>query len=400
MNRIKKIIGLLISKIAIIKKNRIIFMSYNGAYNDSPKYIFEEMMNNQKVECVWLVNNKNVSLLPPNTKYAIIDTLKAHYYIGSAAIIVDNNYGTKCVKLESNKLFSKIAFNIDKKIRFKKKQKTYSTWHGTPLKKMGVDQLNSKIVDFECKNMTMLFGNKYTLKIMKHLCFDRINTKLIGTPRNDILFINDRKKIDNYKKKLELPIDKKIILFAPSFRTDSNKIDNIDRSGLNQINSLDFDKLFKSLNKKFGGEWIFVCRFHYHVSNNIDWNSIEKKYKGMIINGNKYSEMSEYLLCSDILISDTSSCLFDFSVTNRPSFIYFPDYEYYSKIERGLYLDVNELPFPFSTDNEQFIKTIDCFDYDKYYKEINKMKSELEFEEDGNATKKITEYILEENNLL
>ena len=129
---------------------------------------------------------------------------------------------------------------------------------------MGRDQVNSKeIYDFSCPNTTMFVNDKHTYEIMDHINFEKINMKLIGTPRNDILYKNDINTINELKLKLNLPVDKKIVMFVPTFRSDNGNFEkNVEKSGLNQLKDIDWKKLFDTLNDKFGGEWIFLCRFH------------------------------------------------------------------------------------------------------------------------------------------
>ena len=79
--------------------------------------------------------------------------------------------------------------------------------------------------------------------------------KLLGTPRNDILFSHDE---INMKKQLNLPNSKRIILFAPTFRNDGKDVEgkNLNRSGINQLNMIDIERLFRLLHDKFGGDWV------------------------------------------------------------------------------------------------------------------------------------------------
>lgn len=401
MNKIMFIFQAIIRKISPIKKNRVVFTSFAGHYSDSPKNIFNKMYEkNHKLEYIWLVDKKNSANIPKFAKTIEFGTLKAAYYSGSAHILIDNVYGYKYCELKSNSFIAKVVFKIFGWLNTKKNQYLYSTWHGTPLKKIGRDQKNLTVIDNKCKNTIMILGDNHTVKIMKNLLYNRIECKLIGCPRNDILYSDNDNK-NEIKEKIDLPLNKKIILFAPTFRSGTGeKNKDIARSGINQINEMNFDLLFSTLNKRFNGDWVLVCRFHYHVANLINWEEIEKKYNGTIINGNKSDDMSEYLACADILVSDLSSCLLDFMVTNRPAFSYFPDYDYYANEERGLYYPLEKLPFPFSKDFEGFISNIQNFDENKYKKRIKEIEKEFGFELSPNATEKVVDYILKDRNLL
>lgn len=54
----------------------------------------------------------------------------------------------------------------------------------------------------------MVLGSKFSLDMMQHLTFDKIKMKLLGYPRNDILYNQDQKFINSMKRRLGLPLDK------------------------------------------------------------------------------------------------------------------------------------------------------------------------------------------------
>lgn len=401
MKLIKKCIGLLLRKILPIKKKRIVFTSFSGHYNDNPKYIFEQMyLINNKLDYYWLVKKEYKNEVPKCANVAEIDTIKANYIYGSSHFIVDNNEGYRLNNLKDKRIISKITYIFRSFLYNKRNQRLYSTWHGTPLKKIGKDAVNANVIDCSCNNTEFILGDEYTLNIIDNLHFNKVDCKLIGCPRNDILH-SDVAKVISIKKKLRLPLDKKIILFAPTFRTgDSEKNKDIERSGINQLQQINFEKLFKALKSKFGDDWVFIGRFHYHVEKMINWVDLKQKYGDKIINGNFGDDMAEYLACTDILLTDASSCMFDFMITNKPVFLFFPDFEHYLNLERGLYCDIKKLPFPFSKDFNILIKNIKDFDIVKYKKGVEKLEKEMNVIIDNNSSKKIAEYILKENNLL
>lgn len=401
MNKIKFIFRAILRKIFPIKNNRIVFTSYGGHYNDSSKYIFEQMYKmNPNLDYIWLVNDKYFDDVPKYVKKVKYGSLKADFYYGTSHIIIDNVHSFKSNYLISNTFFNKIQFMFMSFLCSKNNQLLYTTWHGTPLKKIGCDQVDSNIIDCSCPNTTFLLGDEHTLKILERIHFNKVESKLIGCPRNDILHC-DNVKIKEIKKKLNLPIDKKLVLFAPTFRSNGS-IENKDlnRSGVNQLNEIDFNLLFKTLNNKFGDDWAFIGRFHYHVEKMINWVELKNKYGDKIINGNFGDDMAQYLACTDVLITDASSCMFDFMITKKPIFLFFPDYDHYLNVERGLYYDIEKLPFPFSKDFNGLIENIKKFDNNSYEKNVEKLEKEFNVVIDSNSSKKVAEYILKENNLL
>lgn len=399
LNRIKNFAELAVIKILPVRRNRFVFSSFDGHYSDSPKKISEVLhQRDSNVEQVWLINEKYSNNVPDYAKAIRINSFKALFYRGTAEVLIDNVYGNKGTVLAGDSKVRKTVFKLETFLRNKKKQKLYTTWHGTPLKRMGRHIFGSKEIDFTCTNGTMILENQYTIDIMKYLTFDKMRMLLMGCPRNDALVKIKSDEVERAKEVTGLPKEKKIILYAPTFRSDGDGVSdkNIYRSGINQLNDIDFDKLFKVLSEKFGGEWVFVSRFHYHVEKMVDWEELERKYPNQIINGNTHDDMSDYLLCSDVLITDASSCMFDFSLARKPSFLLFPDLDYYKNEERGFYCELETLPFSVSKDVDGLLENIKNFDAQNFNKDVDKMFNELGYIQDGKSTEKIVDLILEE----
>ena len=111
-----------------------------------------------------------------------------------------------------------------------------------------------------------------------------------------------------------------------------------------------------------------------------------------------YDDMQELLRASDILITDFSSSMFDFSIMNKVCILYASDFDEYLKNERKLYFDVKkELPFPVATNNLELKKVIENFNDTLYHENIEIFNKKLGIFEDGNASKKIVDLILELN---
>ncbi|MBQ3553330.1 MAG: CDP-glycerol glycerophosphotransferase family protein [Clostridia bacterium] len=382
------------------RKDMWVFTSFSGQYSDSPKYLSIKLHEiSPDIKIFWLVKRENIKLLPEYVVGVDIDSGNALTIRGKARVIIDNVYGDREHTFRNNSLRYRLrtaVFNFFIRI---KKQKVYTTWHGTPLKRIGRDQVRNICIDFTCPKTEMILGNEFTLNIMKHLTFNRIDMKLLGTPRNDLLFRSLENKM-LYKNKLELPIDKKVFLYAPTFRNDGLDVSdkNVLRSGINQLCEIDFDKLFDVLSKKFSGEWVLVCRFHYHVSEMVDWDELERKYNGKVINGNLHNDMAEYLVCADALLTDASSCMFDFALTERPCFLYFPDLDNYRDNERGFYLNVEELPFSVAKTFDALVDDIVSFDSDIYRRSVSNMIQKLKCVDDHQSSERIVKYILEDQN--
>ena len=389
---IKNLVYALVAKLTPLKRDTWVFSSFNGNYSDSPRAISEELHKQEpSARIVWVA--KPTADLPDYVERVAPNTLQAECAKRSANILIDNVWADMGFSSDSDN--SKFAKKMKMMLRLRKKkgQRAYTTWHGLPLKQIGRDQIGNQYTTFLCNKLTMFVNSAYEEKIMRHVSFEKVNMIRLGMPRNDALF--DAQRGLEIKNKLTISPDKKIILFAPTFRNDGKDVTgkNIQRSGLDQMNELNLDAMFQALSDKFGGEWVFICRFHYFVSSMVNWEELDRKYPGKFINGNVLPDMADYLACTDILITDASSCMFDFALTKKPCFIYFPDLENYQNKERGFYVPIESLPFPVSTSSDEFVRSIRNFDNSKYESEVNKMIDEFEFVDDGKAAERIIEYI-------
>ena len=394
MNNILKLIAY---KYARINKKQWLFYSHNGGYSDNTKALSDAVHKlYPDVEIVWAANQNAKKAIPGYARCVNYDSKAFDFEYSKSKVIIDNVYAGSAEYLIEND----ITGNLKKTIKLwlkRKNQKTYGLWHGSPLKKMGRDQYgNDDVSGFVCNDLTVITGDKHTANVLNHLTFNKLDCKVLGFARNDVLFL----KYDSalLKQRLGLPTDKKVLLYAPTFRNDGKDCEdkNVRRSGVNQINVLDVEKILSACSNKFGGEWVFVCRFHYHVSCQVDWPSISKKFDGTVYNGNMSDDMADYLQVADILLTDYSSAMFDFSLTEKPCFLYADDLENYQNKERGFYFKIYDLPYSLAQNQDELINSIVEFDWEIYKKDVQKMLESLGNCDDGKSSERIARYIYED----
>ena len=206
----------------------------------------------------------------------------------------------------------------------------------------------------------------------------------IGHPRNDMLF-NKNNEFEIYNKKVKerynIDKDAKIAIYAPTFR-DNYSFDSYD---------LDYSKLKSALEKRFGGKWVILVRFHFRLRN----LEIPKKYVNHVINATDYNDMQELLCACDLGITDYSSWMCDYVLTKRPGFLYASDIKNYENDERGFCYPLGSTPFGLAENNDELYNKIINFDEKKYLKEVDKFLKRLGCYEKGNASKKVVEKIEE-----
>ena len=165
----------------------------------------------------------------------------------------------------------------------------------------------------------------------------------------------------------------------PSFR-DTLNLDAYD---------LDYDSVLGSFEKKFGGEWVFATRFH---TTNLKKPEKIMKQRAALCELSYYSDSQEVLMAADAIISDYSSCMFDFMMTKRPCFIYANDIQEYNT-ERGFYYPLGKTPFPIAKNNKEMVQNILSFDLEKYKLACEEFINQKEVVDDGKASKRAVEII-------
>ncbi|MBO5489726.1 MAG: CDP-glycerol glycerophosphotransferase family protein, partial [Eubacterium sp.] len=184
--------------------------------------------------------------------------------------------------------------------------------------------------------------------------------------------------IVRHKKNLGLPLDKKIILYAPTWRDDEFSAD--DKYEFRP--QISFEKLQEELKD----DYVLIVKYHYLIMDAVDWTP----YKGFIYHFDQSRDIAELFLVSDLLITDYSSVMFDYSILRRPMFFFAYDFYKYKNELRGFYFSYRkEMPGPISATTEELIRDIREYDaslyeerYDKFCKKYNEI-------DDGNASKHV-----------
>lgn len=365
---IKNIVILLIrtfliicSSIIEIKNNRIFVSSFAGkSFNCNPYYIVKYLINNEYNGEI-IVQKNNGDICFNDIKVVRKHSLLYYYYFFSSKILITND-------------------SFPSYMPKKKSQYLINTWHGgATYKTLTAKSLNMKIwykflylnTDYflsSCRNFTKVISKDLFVTSEKFLSS--------GTPRNDIFFWKE--KIENANKKIRekysLSNDECIILYAPTWRDDNRKI-------INEISEFDtLNKISKILNKKIK----LLIRAHYNTKN--------LKVSNNSINVTDYPDMQELLCAADILITDYSSCMWDFSFMYKPCFIYATDVERY-KQDRDFYTPMSKWPFPIATNTDELINNILNFDQKEYVKKVKQHHKDLGSFEDGHACERVCRLI-------
>ena len=152
-----------------------------------------------------------------------------------------------------------------------------------------------------------------------------------------------------------------------------------------------FEKEINKQKTKKLKDYVVLVRLHPLIENKID----KSLFSDNFINVCSYPDVTDLLLISDLLISDYSNVIYEYSLLNRPIILYAYDLESYEK-ERGFYIDYNSLPGIIVKDEKSLYETLRQEKYldEKYKTKLNKFNDKYNKNNDGTVTKRIVDLIV------
>ena len=368
-----------------VDKKLFVFECFQGKnVSDSPMAIYVELLklsndykfiwvldkNSDKLESN-LLNNKNTRIVYYGTKEYDDAYASAGYWI------------TNC----------RLPFRLKKK----KEQKYIQCWHGTPLKKLGLDIEHGTYLTASKKGMRYSYqvdSERYDhfISPSKYAsdCFCSafgISHNVIiecGYPRNDVLISSSANliKINKIKKSLGISSDKTVILYAPTWR---------DMQFSNTTQSYYFNNPLEDpdFSVSFDESYVFLFRGHY-------FSESQNKHS-RFIDVSDYNDINDLYLISDILITDYSSVYFDYALLNRPILFFMYDREHYENENRGFYIDVDsQLPGPIYETLDALVLGVKNVSAQVSHREFNNVFNPYE---DGESAKRVIKTFLVEEEL-
>lgn len=301
-------------------KERVCFYSIrgDGKLLDNAKSVYDKL-NCDKIIVAHMLPHSHM-LIP-----------KIYFYLLTSKVIVTDDY-----------------LKYFRYIRLRKKQKVVQIWHACgAFKKFGLDAPLKMSVEMEKKThsrydavcVSSVDVKKYyasAFGIEEEKVFDT------GVARTDLLFDKEfKEKIRaGLTKKYEYLANKKIYLFAPTFREKNGKYYHFDL----QIN-------FGLLSKELKDDEVFVLKRHPVMKEkyfeNCDYHNIFDLSDESVL---------ELTSICDTLITDYSSVIFEAVLMRKKIVFYCPDYNLY---DRDFYIRYPEdLPGEIVTKDEDLLKTI------------------------------------------
>lgn len=352
-----------------VDNKTILFNCFGGKkFDDSPRAIYEYILSNSKYDdykIYWAFDDINKYTLTRGFKLKN-NSIKFFYIALKAKYWITNS-------------------SMERGLRFKNKKTFYiNTWHGTTIKKLGKDQ-KSNAFCFKVTEPDIYFAQStYDVDIFSSAFeLDKKKIVLVGLPRNDELvkclsMSNDCNEITDIRLKLKIPDGKKVILYMPTYREfDKDKDGNYIKP------PIDINKW----RQKLCNNYVLLFRAHYETT-----SVLGIRFDDFFYDVSDYEHLNDLLKIADILVSDYSSVMFDYSILERPIFSFAYDYDDYAQ-KRGCYIDITkELPNGICrTEDELLDEIINC-NYEEQAVKTKRFKGKY-IETCGNASEYIDSII-------
>ncbi|TQN31094.1 CDP-glycerol:poly(glycerophosphate) glycerophosphotransferase [Haloactinospora alba] len=305
-------------------REEVFFDSFTGRqFSDSPHSIYTALRSRggswADYPMSWLVSDGQVSL-PDDVRQVRYHGREFYESLARSRYIVTNSRQPAWFDRRSD-------------------QVVVQTWHGSMLKRIGFDieNIRGKSRDYheklswETQQWDYLVSpSPWATPILRRAF--RFDGEILetGYPRNDIFFSPDRDAIaERTRQRLGLPPDKKVVLYAPTWRDDKYYTRGKHKLDLH----LDLYRMYE----KLGEDHVLLVRRHPRVV-----DSVPTVGTNFVYDVSLYPEIMELFLVTDVLVTDYSSMMFDFANTGRPMLFFTYDIESYRDSLRGFYFDFEE----------------------------------------------------------
>ena len=360
-----------------IKKNKVLACAFGGRrYDDNQKFIMEELHKlRPDVDIVWVKDPRYAYELPSWIRTVKWRSWRWLYESATAKIWTNNcrvpDYFVK-----------------------RKGQLYVETWHGgLGIKRISGDMIGECGADRSKKIFLKNASNLADVYISNSDHLSNIYRRAFkfhgpiwkcGYPKNDILVQNNPEDGVRARRELGIPMNHKVLLYAPTWRRRFKEGQYIDM----KVYDLDMPRLKRALTEKFGGEWTMLVRFHADLR--LCTKGCLEKYPE-VIDVTDYQDMQRLLMATDVMVSDYSSCIFDAALRRIPCFAFATDFEQYKNEERGVYYEMDELPFPYAKNNDEMERNVKAFDMEDYLKKWDAFTVRMGLNETGHSAKDIAE---------
>ena len=260
-------------------------------------------------------------------------------------------------------------------------QTVLQTWHGSMYKRIGLDRSKkggAHLVKarLERSNWDMFISQNAdtTPIIARAYDFDEGIIES-GYPRNDELVDPDPARVQAIRERLGVPEGTTVVMYAPTWREEGQDVEL-----LNVV----------ELSDRLGPGFTFLQRGHVRT---LDLGEVVTHDN--VIDVSTYPQINDLYLAADLLITDYSSMMFDYSVTRRPMIFFTPDLDEYTDPKvRGVYFDLEEISAgPVVRTPQEVIDLLQTIDsWEPTYRErYDAWNARFNHADDGHAAERATD---------
>lgn len=349
----------------------IVWSSFDGRYSDNPRALYERLRRERDdLDHVWLARDEMRHTFPQDAVLVPADGPEARAALEAADLVVASSH---------------IEVDWDKP-----PGATYvQTWHGTPLKTVHWDVLwapegRLEGLDVDVSRWDLLLSpNAHATRYLSQAFRWEGDLLEAGYPRNDVLCPprHDRRRAE-VRAGLGIDADATVVLYAPTWR-DAEGYD----TALDVPVRLDLD-VFSPL----GEDHVLLLRAHNLVAGR--WDVTGQPWLRDV--SLTPSDMADLYTAADVLVTDYSSAMFDWTVTGRPILYLASDLEQYASETRGFYVDLfPEVPGPVLTSTEELVAALcDLPAIEVEYAErYAAFRERFTPHEDGHATDRVLQHL-------
>ncbi|MCX5437704.1 CDP-glycerol:glycerophosphate glycerophosphotransferase [Streptomyces sp. NBC_00063] len=287
-----------------------------------------------RIHQVWVVSAAHAPLLPPGTDHVVPGSRRYWEVMARAAYLVNNvNFPNAVVKRPE-------AVHV-------------MTHHGTPLKRMGLDQIEyptaSKGLNFRQllarvdKWDYSVTSNSHSTRTWERAYPAHYVPLEYGYPRNDVFYRATAADIRAVRDRLGIAPGRRAVLYAPTHRDyEASWTPRLDLA---------------TLAERLGDDTVLLVRGHYFYGGAAS-PLAELRRSGRVIDVSTYDPVEDLCLAADVLVTDYSSIMFDYANLDRPIVVYADDWEMYAKT-RGVYFDlIAEAPGPVARTQDELTEIL------------------------------------------
>ncbi len=337
-----------------VDPRKIVFNQFQGSgFGCNPKYIALELLRRRNdLDLVWLARNPAEVRLPPGIRAVKWKSPQALRELATAGVWVSNHNLGHFIK--------------NRGLVKKPGQRYYQTWHGS----FGIKYCAAPFEPEECAMVDgFIVHSDLERRRGKRWFGDRVELYPFGHARNDLIVNAHRRASDEVRT----------FLYVPTFRDD----------GALDAYLLDFAAVKTALVRRWPVQWKIQVRLHP----NLRKKGIRLPFVGDVEDVTDYPDIQELLARADVVVSDYSSCIFDFALSGRPGFLYAPDRAKYES-DRGFEYPLSAAPFPVTESLEELTTAIENFDEAGYAAVLSAFFAEKGSVERGIASREIADLIL------